>query len=273
VKRHPKSPFLFLAVAALFVAGCSSDDEPSSSTTSAGTSETTAPVSDLEGTLTVSAAASLTDAFTEIGDDFMADNPDVEATFNFDSSSTLVTQITEGAPADVVASADEANMGKLTGAGLIAGEPEVFARNELVIVTKPGNPEGVESLADLADVGVVSLCAPEVPCGKYADQILTTAGVSIPESSVTRGQNVTATLGAVTEGDAVAGIVYKSDVVRAGDAVEAVTIPAEQNVIAVYPIGVVKATADADAATAFMDHVLSPDGQDVLARHGFLPAS
>jgi molybdate transport system substrate-binding protein len=267
VKRHPWLLFALTAVAAVLVAGCGSGDD------SSGTTSGTGSASDPEGTITVSAAASLTDAFTRIGDDFMAANPGVEVTFNFDSSSTLATQIIEGAPADVYASADEANMAKLTEEGLIAGEPEVFARNGLVIVTQPGSPDGITGLAGLADVGVVSLCGEEVPCGKYADQVLGGAGVSIPEGNVTRGQNVTATLTAVTDGDAVAGIVYSSDAARAGDTVEAVTIPTEQNVIAVYPIGVVTATGNSDAAEAFLAHVSSREGQRVLEESGFLPAS
>ena len=193
-------------------------------------------------------------------------------TFNFDSSSALATQILEGAPADVFASADEANMAKLTDEGLIAGEPEVFARNELVIVTKPGNPEGIETLADLADAGVISLCGEEVPCGKYAEQALDDGRAStIPESSVTRGQNVGATLTAVTEGDAVAGIVYVTDAEAAGDAVEAVAIPADANVIATYPIGVLEASGNAELAEAFVAYVLGDEGQAVLKEYGFLP--
>lgn len=223
--------------------------------------------------LTVSAATSLTGAFTEIGDDFTAANPGVEVTFNFDASSALAAQIIEGAPADVVASADEANMAKLTDPGLIEGDPQVVARNELVIVTKPGNPAGIDDLADLASAGVISLCGEEVPCGKYAEEALTKAGVTIDESSVTRGQNVGATLTAVTDGDAVAAIVYVTDAANAGDAIEAVEIPADVNAIATYPIGVVAATAHGDVADAFIEWVLGDDGQAVLADHGFLPPS
>ncbi len=144
---------------------------------------------------------------------------------NFDSSSTLATQILEGAPADVFASADEESTARLTDENLIAGEPQVFARNELVIVTKPGNPEGISGLADLADAGVISLCGEQAPCGRYAAEALSNAGVRIDEASITRGQNVGATLTAVAEGDAVAGIVYVTDARSAGDAVEAVEIP------------------------------------------------
>jgi molybdate transport system substrate-binding protein len=248
----------------LVLVGCGSDDSDE-------TASSTTADSELEGAITVSGATSLTDALTQIGDDFSAANPGVEVTFNFDSSWTLATQILEGAPADVFASADEANMTKLTDESLIAGEPEVFARNELVIVTKPGNPEGIADLADLADMGVISLCGEDVPCGRYALEALDDAGVTIPESSVTRGQNVGATLTAVAEGDAVAGIVYVTDARAAGDAVEAVAIPAAVNVVATYPIGVLEASGDAAVADAFVAYVLSDEGQAVLEELGFLP--
>lgn len=269
------------AMSVVLLAGCGSGDStdggsPSGAadppSTTAGGPET-APGPDLHGRITVSGATSLTAAFTQIGDDFTAANPGVEVRFNFDSSSTLATQILEGAPADVFASADEANMAKLTDGSLVAGSPAVFARNELVVVTKPGNPEGIATLADLADAGVVSLCGEDVPCGRYARQALDAADVTIDESNVTRGQNVGATLTAVTEGDAVAGIVYVTDAASAGDAVEAVAIPAGVNVVATYPIGVLAPSGSPDVARAFVAFVLGDEGQAVLAEQGFLPAT
>jgi molybdate transport system substrate-binding protein len=223
-------------------------------------------------TITVAAATSLTGAFTEIGDGFAADHPDVDVTFTFDSSSALGTQIIEGAPADVYASADDVTMARLSDEDLVAGTPEIFARNELVIVTAPGNPDGVETLADLAGAGVISLCGEDVPCGTYAAEALDRAGVTIDESSITRGQNATATLTAVSEGDADAGIVYATDAGAAGDAVEAVAIPEDLNPIATYPIAVLEASDRTDAAETFVAYVLSDEGQAVLAEHGFLPA-
>lgn len=261
-KNLTKLLLALLAVSALFVTACGDDTEDSTSD---------ADENALTGTATVSAAASLTEAFTQIGEDFSAANPDATVEFTFDSSSTLSQQIIDGAPVDVYASADEANMTKLTDADLIAGSPEVFATNELVIVTKPGNPEGITGLADLADAGVISLCGEEVPCGKFAKEALDNAGVTIPETSVTRGQNVKATLTAVTESDAVAGIVYVTDAQAAGDAVDTVTIPADQNVVAVYPIGVLGESTNTELAEAFMAYVLSPQGQSVLAEFGFQP--
>lgn len=253
-----------VVVTGVLAAGCG--DTGSANTSTAGDDGP-------EGTITVSAATSLTKAFSDIGEDFSAANPGAEVTFSFDASSALATQIIEGAPADAFASADESNMTTLVDAGLVAGEPAVFARNELVIVTKPGNPEGIESLADLADAGVISLCGAEVPCGRYAAEALTKAGVSIDEADVTRGQNAGATLTAVSEGDAVAGIVYVTDAEGAGEAVEAVAIPEAENVVATYPIGVLGSSEAPEVATAFMDYVLGDEGQAALLEYGFLPPS
>lgn len=221
--------------------------------------------------ITVSAAASLTEAFTDIGAAFEAARPDADIAFNFDSSSTLAAQIVEGAPADVFSSADEANMTKLTDKNLVAGSPQIFARNQLVIVTKPGNPRGITDLAGLSSAGVISLCAEQVPCGGLAKQALDRAGVVIPESNITRGQNVKATVTAVTEGDAVAGVVYVTDARSAGSQVTTVTIPADENVIARYPIAVLASASNAKVAEEFVTFVLGEEAQAVLEEYGFLP--
>jgi molybdate transport system substrate-binding protein len=257
-----------LAVAlGLVASACGSSGSSKRDTT------TTTTTPKVTGSVTVSAAASLTQAFGKIGADFKKANPATTVTFNFGPSSTLETQIAQGAPADVFASADQANMDKLSTAGLLDGPSTVFAKNSLVIVTKPGNPKKVKTLADLATVGTVSLCAVEVPCGKYAAQALQTAGVTIPESSVTRGADVKATIGAVTTGDADAAIVYVTDAKTAGSTVESVPIPDAQNVIAVYPIAVLTANTNPSASTAFVDYVESSKGQATLASFGFLPPS
>lgn len=253
-------PLLALAVVA---AGCSAKTEGSSATSSTVVARAT-------GTITVSAAASLTAAFTTIGEDFKKANPGVEVTFNFDSSSSLAKQIQDGAPADAFASADESNMKKLTDAGVMRGST-VFARNKLTIVVKKGNPKKVASLADLAGAGTISLCGSEVPCGRYADQILQTANIAIPTDKITRGQNVKATLTAVAEGDADAGIVYATDV--AGDKVEGIAIPDTQNAIAVYPIGTLKRSHNPGSTDAFVAYVTGPAGQATLKAAGFLPAT
>jgi molybdate transport system substrate-binding protein len=161
----------------------------------------------LSGTVTVSAAASLTEAFTKMGADFRKANPGTTVTFNFAASSALVSQVQGGAPADVFASADGTNMRRLVSGGHVTAEPTVFAANDLTIVVKPGNPEHIDSLADLATVGTLSLCADTVPCGKYAQQALSRAGVTIPTGTVSKGADVKATLAAVSAGDADAAIV------------------------------------------------------------------
>jgi molybdate transport system substrate-binding protein len=245
----------------------------SSSSASKPKGSTTTTAAKATGAITVSAAASLTEAFTKIGKDFSAANPGATVTFNFGSSGTLATQIQQGAPADAFASADPANITTLQQAGLVDDRATVIAKNKLVIVTKPGNPKHVKTLADLATVGIVSLCGETVPCGKYADQALTTAGVTIPADTITRGADVKATLGAVTTGDADAAIVYVTDAKTAGSAVAAVTIPAAQNVIATYPIAVLKASGNPTTARAFVQYVASKAGQSTLASYGFLPPS
>lgn len=260
--RHKWAALLVLLVLLVGAAcGSKSDSTDSAATTADGAT--------LEGSITVSAAASLTKAFEQIGDAFQAEHPDATVTFNFGSSSSLARQIEEGAPADVFASADEANMQELVDAGLIDGSPTTFARNQLTIVVKKGNPKKIQTLADLATAGIVSLCGQEVPCGRYADQILTAANVTIPEGNVTRGQDVKATLGAVAEGDADAGIVYVTDVANAD--VDAIAIPAAPNAIAIYPIAMLTSSPNQALARAFIEFVLSPAGQAILETAGFLP--
>jgi molybdate transport system substrate-binding protein len=255
--------------AALLV-GCGSDGGDDAAAAGGGGATTTTP--ELEGEIRVSAAASLTESFEDIADDFTAANPGTEVTFTFDSSKVLVGQIVEGgAPADVFASADEANMQTLVDEEVVEGAPETFARNRLAIVTQPGNPTGIRTLADLADAEVVSLCAEDAPCGRFAQEVLEGAGVAIDEGSVTRGQNAKATLTAVTDGDAEAAIVYVTDAATAGDAVTVVELPDEQNVVAVYPIGVLADASNGPVAEAFVAHVLGEEGQAVLADRGFLP--
>ena len=255
---------LIALAVAVVASSCGGDDSASPATTTT--------TDDLSGSIVVSAAASLTAAFGQIGAAFEAAHKNAKVTFNFGASSALATQILEGAPADVFASADEANMAKLAAEGRIVGAAHVFATNLLTIVTKPGNPKAINGLQDLAAAGVVSLCGIEVPCGKYAQAALDHAGVTIPESSVTRGQNVTATLTAVADGDAVAGIVYVTDA-KSNAKVATVAIPAADNVVATYPVARLARAAQSAVAKAFVAYVLSKAGQRVLRSFGFLPAT
>ena len=220
--------------------------------------------------MTVFAAASLTAAFTEIGDAFKVENPDANVVLNFAGSSDLVTQITEGAPADVFASADLENMTKVTDASLNAAEPVVFATNIAEIIVGAGNPKGVTGVADLADPTdlIVVQCASEVPCGSYAEQIYEKAGITVTPASFE--ENVKAVVTKVTLGEADAGIVYATDVTAAGTDAEGVEIPEDVNVVAEYPIASLAEAPNADGAQAFIDFVLSEPGQKILASFGFL---
>jgi molybdate transport system substrate-binding protein len=222
------------------------------------------------GEITVSAAASLTDAFHRIGARFEKRYEGTDVTFNFDSSSALVLQVQSGAPVDVFASADESNMAKLVDGGQVRTKPVDFARNELEIATKPGNPTNIKNLADLDTQGVVALCAAEAPCGRYADAALDAAGVAIPTDHITRATNAKATLTAVATGDADAAIVYVTDVRTAGSTVSGVVIPDSQNQIAIYPIAPLVEATNRTTAKAFARYVASPAGQKVLAKYGFL---
>ena len=226
---------------------------------------TTAAIS---GSVTVFAASSLTDVLTKAGDDLKARYPGTSYVFNFGSSSTLATQIANGAPADTFASADETNMQKIVDAKLSDGAPSLFASNRLAIVVAPGNPKKVASLADLARAGlVVVLAAPTVPAGKYALDALTKAGVTVTPAS--QELDVRSVLNKVAIGEADAGIVYVTDVLSAGARVGSVDIPEQQQVVARYPIAVVKGTKNPALARIFVDYLLSDEGQRLLAGFGF----
>jgi molybdate transport system substrate-binding protein len=226
----------------------------------------------VEGSIVVSAASSLGGAFERIAAAFHRSHPRATVALNLGASSALATQILSGAPADVFASADPDSIDRAVAAGVVVGAPTVFARNGLAIVTKRGNPANIQTLRDLASAGVVSLCAVGSPCGNYAQVALDHAGVSIAESSITRGQNAAATLAAVADGDAVAGIVYVTDA-TATTKVTMVAIPAADNVVARYPIALLARGRRSAVARAFVAFVLGASGQRVLRSFGFLPAS
>lgn len=220
------------------------------------------------GEITVFAAASLTDAFTEVGAAFTAANPDATANFSFDASSALVTQITEGAPADVFASADTTNMDKLVEAGLQGAEPQTFATNLLTIIVAPDNPLGITGVADLQNPDIITVvCAAEVPCGRYANEIFAAAGVTVSPASLE--QNVRGVVTKVTAGEADAGIVYVTDVIAVGDQASMIEIPDDINVVAEYPIATVAESSNAEIGQAFIDFVLGDEGQAILGEYGF----
>lgn len=228
--------------------------------------ETGGPIA---GSITVSAAASLAEPFNAIAGEFTASNPEVSRVkFNFDSSATLAGQIAGGAPADVFASADRANLERLESADLIELPAREFARNQLAIIVKKGNPLKVQSLVDLAALPIVALGGPEVPVGKYATEALKSAGVVIPQSKIAMAKDPKAVVVAVTEGDADAGIVYVTDI--PGSSGESVPIPQDQNVTATYVIAATKDSRNLGTARAFVAHVMSEGGQSRLAAFGFL---
>ena len=227
---------------------------------------TTSPT--MAGNITVFAAASLTDSFKEIGAAFTKVHPDAKVTFSFDASSALAAQIAQGAPADLFASADTANMDKLTAASLNGETPVVFATNLLSIMVPTGNPKRIMGQADLVKAGLkVVLCDPSVPCGKYAKQSLDAAKVAVTPASLE--QNVKGVVTKVIAGEADAGIVYATDVKAAGDKAAGVAIPIEVNVVATYPIASVKTSKLADVDRAFVAFVTGFDGQAILAKYGF----
>ncbi|GAB3531769.1 molybdate ABC transporter substrate-binding protein [Arthrobacter tecti] len=232
-------------------------------------SENTSPTTaeGLSGTVTVFAAASLKDTFTAIAEEFENRNPDATVQLSFAGSSDLVTQITAGAPADVFASANAANMNKLTDAGLVAGEPMEFATNTLMIAVPAGNPAGITGLEDLADPALdVVVCAPQVPCGSATVTVEEASGTDIP--AVSEESSVTDVLGKVTSGQADAGLVYVTDVAAAGDAVEGIEFEESAEAVNVYPISAVEG-GDQELAEAFIELVTGAEGQEILTQAGF----
>ena len=227
---------------------------------------TTAAV--VSGSVTVFAASSLTDALTKAGNDLKARYVATNYVLNFGSSSTLATQIANGAPADIFASADEMNMQRIVDAKLNDGAPSFFASNRLAIVVAPANPKNVTSLADLARPGlVVVLAAPTVPAGKYSLDSLAKAGVKLTPAS--QELDVRSVLNKVALGEADAGIVYVTDVLSAGTRVSGVDIPEQQQVVARYPIAVVSGAKNSALARAFVDYLVSDEGQRLLVGFGF----
>lgn len=235
------------------------------------------------GTLTVLAASSLTDAFGEMADVFERGNPGVEVRQTFESSSTLLTQIQQGAPADVFASAAEEEMDTAVEEGLVAGEPAVFVRNREVIMVPSDNPAGIQEFGDVAEPGVRLVLAQEdVPAADYAVEILGNAeaeyGASFREdvldNVVSREADVRAAVNRVVTGDADATFGYASDYTPdIRDRVETVEIPENLNIVATYPIAALEEAEDPELARAWVDLVTSDEGQRILRKWGFEPAA
>jgi molybdate transport system substrate-binding protein len=219
------------------------------------------------GAITVLAAASLTEAFTQIGKDFEAVNPGSTVTFSFGSSATLAAQIVQGAPADVFAAASPATMKTVTTAGA-ANSPTDFVSNTLEIAVVKGNPRKITGLQDFADESKrIALCAPQVPCGAAAVKAFAAAKI-VPKPD-TLEQDVKAALQKVASDEVDAAMVYKTDVMAAGEEVDGIAFTEAQQAINTYPIATLKESKNPALATAFVDYVVSPEGQAVLVKAGF----
>jgi molybdate transport system substrate-binding protein len=216
--------------------------------------------------LTVLAASSLTSAFDRLEGTYEDEHPDVDVRLSYDSSSILAEQVISGAPADVLATADTITMQDVIDAGLTDGQPEVFVQNTLVIVTPADNPAGIQAVTDLIDAAV-AVCVPEAPCGNASQELLGLNNIDLQPA--TEEDNVSSVLTKVTSGEVDAGLVYVTDAQAAGDDVQTVEIPRADEVINDYPIALLADSENSDAAQEWIDLVLSPEGQDVLAELGF----
>ena len=249
-------------LATVALAGCSSSS-------SGGAASTASPASSSASTasITVFAAASLTGTFTQIGKQFEAAHPGDKVTFSFGPSSGLATQITNGAPADVFASAAPANMDQVVTAG-DASNPQDFAKNIMEVAVPPSNPANVKSVNNLAKKSVkVALCQPQVPCGVVAAEVFKNAGITV--KPVTLEADVKSVLAQVELNEVDAGMVYVTDVQAAGPKVKGVKIPADDNASTLYPIATISKSSHQSVAQAFVAYVLSPAGQQVLSAAGF----
>ena len=264
-----------LTALALVTEGCGSTSKSTSEAAAATAPTTSAPRSSgmaaaITGSLTVSAASSLTGAFNDAKPKLTAKNPGLNLTYNFAGSNALVAQIQQGAPADVFASADQKNMQTLVTAGLVDA-PVTFARNKLQIAVAAANPKGITGLADLAKPGVtVVLEAVGVPAGDYTRQVLAAKRITVTPRSLET--DVKSALAKVTAGEADATVVYVTDVVAAGATVKGVNLADADQPDISYPIAVVKATGNHAAAQAFVDSAVSGEVQKSLEAAGFFAA-
>lgn len=267
-RKAPSASLVAVTATALLLAGCASAAHDNGSEDTGVTGTTT----ELTGSLSIAAAASLEPAFRELADRFTEANPGVEIeNLTFDGSSTLAEQIIAGAQFDVFASADEKNMTKVEDLVLTADTPLAFATSSLEIGVAPGNPLGIETLSDLAKPGVIAvICAPEVPCGAASHALLNRDGVALAPAS--EEQNVTAVLQKVAAGEADAGLVYRSDVLRSDGQVEGIEIPGSAEAAGTYMIAPLRDSKSLDAARAFVEFVRSDEARTLLDELGFRPA-
>jgi molybdate transport system substrate-binding protein len=272
VTRHFRGGALlcFLAVALSACGGRATTDTPLPIATPTG------------GTLTVFAAASLTESFVAIKSTFENANPGVTVMYNFAGSQALVTQMTQGAQADVFASADQPNMDNAIKGGVIAGTPQTFAKNKLVIIVPKENKAGIMTPKDLAKPGIkFDTAQASVPVGTYTQQVLDNYSklpeygvdfkANVNKNTVSQEDNVKAIVQKVQLGEADAGIVYATDAQAAKDKLTLIDIPDAQNVVATYPVAVVKGAKQAALGQMFIAYLLSADGQAIMQKYGFAP--
>ncbi|MBP0448247.1 molybdate ABC transporter substrate-binding protein [Kitasatospora sp. RG8] len=274
---HPRRLAVAAAAAlalSLGVTACGSDGGTKASGTSTSTAPTGAATGEAAaapkatGDITVFAAASLKESFTDLGKKFEAANPGAKVKFNFGGSSSLATSINSGAPADVFAAASPATMKTVTDAGGATGEPRTFVRNTLTIAVPKGNPKHVAALKDLAAPGVkVALCAKEVPCGAAAQTALKAAAVDL--TPVTLEQDVKGALTKVELGEVDASLVYKTDVKADAAKIDGVDFPEAGKAVNDYPIAALAKAPNKDGAAAFVAYIQSPEAQQVLTTAGF----
>jgi molybdate transport system substrate-binding protein len=263
-RHRPAAALAVLALAGAALAGCSSSSSAGASATGSASGSSQA----LSGTITVFAAASLQKTFTELANTFEKEHPGTTVKFSFGGSDTLAAQITEGAPADVFASANQSTMQTVEKAGDTAGDPTVFVKNTLEIAVAPGDPKNIETLSDLTKAGTkVALCAQTVPCGSAAVKALAAAKVSL--TPVTYETDVTSALTKVELGEVDAALVYHSDIVGAGGKVDGVVFSTASGAVNSYPIDVLKGSTNATLAQAFVAYILSSSSEQVLLKAGF----
>lgn len=263
--NRPVAALAAIALAGAALAGCSSS---SSSGGAAASNSASGSSPALSGSITVFAAASLQKTFTALATSFEQAHPGTTVKFSFGGSDTLAAQITQGAPVDVFASANQATMQTVEKAGDTTGTPTVFVKNTLEIAVAPGNPKNITSLSDLTKSGTkVALCAKTVPCGSAAVKVLAAAKVSL--TPVTYETEVTSALTKVELGEVDAALVYHSDIVGAGNKVDGVVFSTASTAVNSYPIDVLKGASNAALAQAFVSYILSSSSEQVLLKAGF----
>jgi molybdate transport system substrate-binding protein len=260
LRRGPAALAVAAALTLLAACGAQPDAAP------VGTADTSA--SALRGTLTVFAAASLTETFDALAEEFQREHPAVEVVLNYGGSAALAQQIVAGAPVDVFAAASEGTMQVVVDEGLAAADPVVFATNTLELIVPAGNPGGVTGLADLARSELaIALCDPVVPCGAASEQLLQAAGITAAPDTLEEDVKAVVTKVGLAEADA--GLVYVTDVRAAGDDVEGIPVPEAGEVEGRYPVAALVDAPSPQAAAAWIALLTGPDGRRALAEAGF----